>query len=182
MMFDKFEEITMKILVWVCVLAWPVLVLFLMFSPYADASDENGDTFCLAQNIYFEAGNQPLAGKMAVAEVVYNRVSMSSYPDTICGVIYDAKLRVNWKGDIVPVINMCQFSWYCDGKSDLPTDSKTWNTSYKIAQAYIEKKLYWGEVWDVTEGSTHYHADSVHPYWADSLNRTVTIDNHIFYK
>ena len=31
-MFDKFEEITMKILIWVCVLAWPALVLFLMFA------------------------------------------------------------------------------------------------------------------------------------------------------
>mgnify|MGYP003624277957 CR=1 FL=1 len=150
------------------------------------ASGESEDTFCLAQNIYFEAGNQPVAGKMAVAEVVYNRVAMAAYPDTVCGVIYDAKLKVNWKGDTVPVINMCQFSWYCDGKSDMPTDSKTWNIAYRIAQAYSDKTLYWNsqqqEAWDLTEGSTHYHADSVHPYWADSLNKTVTIDNHIFYK
>jgi spore germination cell wall hydrolase CwlJ-like protein len=39
-----------------------------------------------------------------------------------------------------------------------------------------------GEWQDITEGATHYHNDQVHPYWADSLNRTVTIDNHIFYK
>lgn len=35
---------------------------------------------------------------------------------------------------------------------------------------------------DITEGSTHYHNDSVYPYWADSLNETVNINNHIFYK
>ena len=28
------------------------------------ASDPNGDEYCLAQNIYFEAGNQPLAVKL----------------------------------------------------------------------------------------------------------------------
>ena len=36
------------------------------------ASDENGEAVCLAKNIYFEAGNQPLAGKVAVAHVVLN--------------------------------------------------------------------------------------------------------------
>ena len=35
---------------------------------------------------------------------------------------------------------------------------------------------------DVTEGATHYHADYVEPYWAKTMNRTVTIDNHLFFK
>ena len=41
-MLEKFEEITMKILIWVCVLAWPVLILVLILAPMAQASDENG--------------------------------------------------------------------------------------------------------------------------------------------
>ena len=53
------------------------------FSTKVNASDENGDVFCLAQNIYFESANQPLAGKIAVAQVVQNRVVHPSYPDTI---------------------------------------------------------------------------------------------------
>jgi hypothetical protein len=56
------------------------------FSIPLQASDENGDVFCLAQNIYFESANQPLAGKIAVAQVVQNRVVHPSYPDTICDV------------------------------------------------------------------------------------------------
>lgn len=141
------------------------------------ASDENGEVYCMAKNIYFEAGNQPLAGKIAVSQVVLNRVYSIAYPDDICGVIYQAKWHDNWKGTTVPVRNMCQFSWFCDGKSDVPQDSDTWMQSLMIANAVLN-----GDFGDITEGSTHYHADSVHPYWADSLNRTVTIDNHIFYK
>jgi len=155
-----------------------VLFMFIMFLPNnANASDENGEAFCLAQNIYFESGNQPMVGKIAVSHVVLNRVESDLYPDTICDVIYQAKTRVNWKNEIVPIRNQCQFSWYCDGKSDDPVDSKTWIASMQLARRIIQ-----GEWSDITEGATHYHADFVYPYWADSLNRTTTIDNHIFYK
>ena len=176
-MLEKFEEITMKILIWVCVLAWPVLLLVLILAPMAQASDENGDVFCMAKNIYFEAGNQPLAGKLAVSHVVLNRVMSDEYPNNICDVVYQAQWFKNWKGATIPVRHMCQFSWFCDGKSDVPEDSATWNSSLKIAA-----NLMYYRNQDITEGATHYHADNVHPYWADSLNRTVTIDQHIFYK
>tara|TARA_B100002019_G_scaffold293504_1_gene321661 strand:+ start:6855 stop:7385 length:531 start_codon:yes stop_codon:yes gene_type:complete len=152
-------------------------MLLMMTSMKAEAYDANGEAFCLAKNIYFEAGNQPLVGKVAVSHVVLNRVDSSLYPDTICDVVYQSRWRINWKGEEVPVRNKCQFSWFCDGKSDEPVDSKTWIESMLIARRVIE-----GEWSDVTEGATHYHADSVLPYWASSLNRTVTIDNHLFYK
>ena len=155
-----------------------ILFMFLILMPNtANASDENGEAFCLAQNIYFESGNQPMVGKIAVSHVVLNRVESDLYPDTVCDVVYQAEMRENWKGDIVPVRNRCQFSWYCDGKSDDPVDSKTWIASMQLARRILQ-----GEWSDITEGATHYHADFVYPYWADSLNRTTTIDNHIFYK
>ena len=141
------------------------------------ASDPNGEIFCLAKNIYFEAGNQPIAGKIAVAQVVQNRVESVNYPDTMCGVVYQAKWRTNWNGSLVPVRNKCQFSWYCDGKSDAPVDSNTWLLSLRIARDVLQSKY-----GDITEGSTHYHATRVHPYWADSLTEVVTVDQHIFYK
>ena len=152
-------------------------MLLMMTSMKAEAYDANGEAFCLAKNIYFEAGNQPLIGKVAVSHVVLNRVDSSLYPDTICDVVYQSRWRINWKGEEVPVRNKCQFSWFCDGKSDEPVDSKTWIESMLIARRVME-----GEWSDVTEGATHYHADSVLPYWASSLNRTVTVDNHLFYK
>jgi N-acetylmuramoyl-L-alanine amidase len=91
--------------------------------------------------------------------------------------VYDAKMRVNWKGLSVPALNQCQFSWYCDGKSDAPVDSNTWLLSLHIARDVLQSKY-----GDITEGSTHYHSTSVHPYWADSLTKVVTVDQHIFYK
>ena len=145
--------------------------------PKAHASDANNDIYCMAQNIYFESGNQPLAGKVAVAHVVLNRLEHMNYPTSICGVVYQAKLKQNWKGNMVPVLHQCQFSWYCDGKSDDPVDSPTWLKSLHVARDVIQ-----GAYPDITEGSTHYHSDSVYPYWADSLNETVYINNHIFYK
>lgn len=155
-----------------------LLAIALIFAaPYTHASDENGDAYCMAKNIYFEAGNQPVAGKIAVSHVVLNRMYSPSYPDNICDVIYQARWRTDWKGKEVPVRHMCQFSWFCDGKSDDPVDSDTWMFSLMVANSVLN-----GDFSDITEGSTHYHADSVHPYWADSLNKVVTIDNHIFYK
>ena len=148
-----------------------------LMSPMAHGSDENGQTVCLAKNIYFEAGNQPLAGKVAVAHVVLNRMEHSAYPKDICGVVYQAKWKENWKGDMYPVRNMCQFSWFCDGKSDEPLDTDTFYESYIVAQDVIM-----GKYPDITEGATHYHNLWVEPYWADTLNETVQITHHIFYK
>ena len=47
------------------------------------------EAFCLAQNVYFEARNQPLAGQMAVISVTVNRVNDGRFPNTICGVVYE---------------------------------------------------------------------------------------------
>ena len=154
-----------------------LLMFLLLFPSTVTASDENGDTFCLAQNIYFEAGNQPLAGKIAVAHVVLNRLEHKSYPNNVCGVVYQAKLRESWAGNMIPIRNQCQFSWYCDGKSDEPLDTKTWLEVLRIARDIQD-----GAWADITEGATHYHATRVNPYWADSLNETVVINEHIFYK
>ena len=146
--------------------------------PKAYGSPENPERVCLAQNIYFEAGNQPVAGKIAVAQVVLNRVQDGQFPDSVCDVVYQTKeWRTSWKGNKIPALGQCQFSWFCDGKSDEPLDTKTWFASYQIASDVIM-----GKYPDITGGATHYHADTIHPYWADSLNETVHINNHIFYK
>tara|TARA_B100000902_G_scaffold398989_1_gene467836 strand:+ start:1070 stop:1633 length:564 start_codon:yes stop_codon:yes gene_type:complete len=154
------------------------LLMFILLIPQkVQAFDENGDAVCLAKNIYFEAGNQPLAGKVAVAQVVINRMEHASYPKDICGVVYQAKWRENWRGEQVPVRHQCQFSWFCDGKSDEPLDTDTFFESYTIAQDVIM-----GKYPDITEGATHYHSIMVDPYWNDSLNETVQITDHIFYR
>tara|TARA_B100001113_G_scaffold223465_1_gene183439 strand:+ start:662 stop:1201 length:540 start_codon:yes stop_codon:yes gene_type:complete len=154
-----------------------VFLTLMTFSMYAKSSDANGDRYCLAQNIYFEAANQPKAGRMAVAHVVLNRVNDGQFPNTVCDVVYQAKWGTNWKGNPYPLRNKCQFSWFCDGKSDEPTDSVTWMESIKLA-GFILNDYYP----DITEGALWYHANSVDPYWNDFLTSTVIINDHIFYK
>jgi len=158
---------------------WTILFLYLILAAgKAYASQEDSyDRYCMAQNIYFEAANQSFAGKLAVAHVVMNRVEDLQFPNEICDVIYQAKTRINWQGNEVPIRNQCQFSWYCDGKSDEPVDSKTWIKSLFIADLALT-----GKYPDITEGSLWYHADFIYPYWADELQHVVKIDNHLFYK
>ena len=135
------------------------------------------DKVCLAKNIYFEAANQSFAGKLAVSHVVINRVMDAQFPDTICDVVYQGYTKINWKGNEVPIRNKCQFSWYCDGLSDEPVDSKTWAKSLIIAEMVLTSIHP-----DITEGALWYHADYILPYWADELEYVTTIDEHIFYK
>ena len=157
-----------------------LLTLLSVGSVYAVESEESlqlDQKFCLAKNIYFESGNQPLAGKVAVAHVTLNRVKNFQFPNTICGVVYQAQWKLNWKGKKVPRRNRCQFSWFCDGKPDKPTDSETWMESTKVAEQVLNNKFP-----DITEKSLWYHADYVQPNWSNYLNKTVQIEDHIFYK
>jgi len=145
---------------------------------------------CLAKNIYFEARGETLKGKIAVANVTMNRVDSPNYPNTICGVVYQAKHSKWWlqhNGTLVPIRNQCQFSWYCDGKSDtlyltnkkgvvIKANMQSWLDSINIAKDSIR-----GEVVDVTHGALWYHADFVQPYWSVHYKETAKVGAHIFY-
>lgn len=131
--------------------------------------------YCLALNLYHEARGDSVLGMKAVGWVTLNRVHSQRYPDTICDVVYQARLDSNGN----PIRNQCQFSWWCDGKSDVPRDEKSWNQVNDIAHEVMQE---YGVIEDFTEGATMYHASYVNPYWADSYDRTVRIDTHIFYK
>jgi spore germination cell wall hydrolase CwlJ-like protein len=144
-------------------------------------SDFNFDEIeCLALNAYFEAGVEAYAGKLAVSNVVINRVNSSKFPDTICEVVKQGQYHA---GSDTPKRYKCQFSWWCDGKADDPFEGQAWEDSKAVAiDVYAS---FWDNTHnalDITEGSMYYHADYVTPYWAKSMNRVVTIDTHIFYK
>jgi spore germination cell wall hydrolase CwlJ-like protein len=135
---------------------------------------------CLALNIYHEARGDNYAGQVAVADVVLNRVEDVKYPNTVCEVVHQAKLSDWWldQGKEIPVRNQCQFSWYCDGKSDNPQNERAWNQSVAIAYTMMRYDSYRG----ITEGATHYHAEYVNPYWASSMQVVGRIGEHIFYR
>ena len=131
---------------------------------------------CLALNTYHEAKNQSMIGQVATAQVVMNRVADSRYPNTVCEVV---KQGPKYKGSDVPVRHKCQFSWFCDGKSDEPRrDSKEWRMAQEYARIVLSGRI----VLDVTEGATHYHETYVKPSWAKTKTRTTRIESHIFYR
>lgn len=131
------------------------------------------DTTCLALNMYHEARSESDIGQLAVGYVTMNRVESSRYPSSICGVVKQGKK--DSKGNMIR--HKCQFSWYCDGKSD-----KTHNESEWIKAVAMATKILNDPETDPTEGAIMYHADYVSPYWKSAYDKTVTIDTHIFYK
>lgn len=133
----------------------------------------DGEVFCLEQAVYFEARGESTLGQAAVAHNILNRQADSSFPNTICGVIQQGPR------DGSPItINRCQYSWYCDGKSDaVPTESTAW----KKVQSTVRDVLS-GVIPDPTNGANHYHATYVHPGWANVYTVVARVDNHIFYR
>ena len=129
---------------------------------------------CLATNIYYETMASSLADAMAVTDVVLNRVAHEKYPNTPCEVVHQSYL--NDKG--VPLLNKCQFSWYCDGKADDPQDMDAWVEAQQIAY----NMLIHFDARGITEGSTHYHATYVSPEWARDFALVGRIGEHIFYR
>jgi spore germination cell wall hydrolase CwlJ-like protein len=117
---------------------------------------------CLALNVYWEARDQEIAGQVAVAQVVMNRVVDPRYPDNVCDVVYEHK----------------QFSWYWDGKSDIPRDEEAWEIAQIVASGVLA-----GSVHSNLKGVTMYHAVYAQPYWSDHprVHPVAYIDDHIFY-
>ena len=138
------------------------------------------EMWCLAQNIYFESRSSNRADRMAVADVVLNRVKDSRYPNTICKVVHQGKQMPSWKdpSKMVMVRNKCQFSWYCDGKSDWPKDMDAWVEAQQIAH----NMMVYSDARGITEGATHYHAKYVDPNWARHYQLIGRIGEHIFYR
>ena len=121
---------------------------------------------CLSDAIYYEAANEPDDGQRAVAQVIINRMRHPTYPNSICGVIYQGSERTTG----------CQFSYSCDGSMARTPARPAWLRAQRVAMAAIT-----GSVYEPVGMATHYHATYVYPYWAPSLNFLGTIGAHRFY-
>lgn len=99
---------------------------------------------CMATNIYFEARGEPEVGQTAVAYVVLNRMADNRFPSTVCGVTHH-----KYKGT-------CQFSWYCDRNSNVPSNKEQYARAERIALAVMQ-----GEIENPIGGSLFFHATSV---------------------
>ena len=135
---------------------------------------------CLALNAYWEARNQSHMGMIGVSQVVMNRVESEHFPNTVCEVVKQGPTKPSWKNpeERIPVKNRCQFSWYCDGKSDeVPEiDKEIWEEAKLIAYG-----VYHNRIENKVGDSMWYHADYIRPAWAKQKKRITKIDNHYFY-
>lgn len=140
------------------------------------------EEMCLAEAIYFEARAEPTAGMVAVANVILNRVSSADFPNTICDVVHQGPTFPSWKDPkvMIPVRNRCQFSYYCDGKSDEPQDERMYERSLRVAlmMLTIDRNM----LLDITDGALFYHATYVNPDWNKNMTNTLNIGGHKFFR
>lgn len=116
---------------------------------------------CLATGIYFESKGEPLAGQLAVGEVIANRANSGGrFPSTYCGVLFQ-------RG---------QFS-FIRGRSlpSAPRSSRSWQTAVAIAKI-VDQDL----KDSVVGNALFFHAKRVSPGWR--LKRVAAVGNHIFYR
>lgn len=151
--------------------------------------------YCASLNVYHEARGESMAGKSAVMHVTLNRVNSEYYPNNICDVVKQAETRASWNDASVqvPIRNRCQFSWYCDGRSDavvlyhrlssgehqpIGDNIASWQQSVQVVLMAMM-----GFTIDPTSGATHYfNHNLVFPEWGHQFELTAVLGNHSFYR
>ena len=166
----------MKWAIRLCLLAAALLILLLIGAliPVRLSASELvvKEQRCMAEAVYFEARDQNFLGQIAVAVVIHNRTKDNRWPSTICGVV---KEGLYWRGN--PVKYKCQFSYWCDGRPERPTEKEAWAKALDISKQVLENRI----SIESLQGATHYHATTVRPFWAKKLEPRGQIGDHKFY-
>ena len=121
---------------------------------------------CLARTIYWEARGEATIDMEAIASVVMNRLGHEGFPNTICNVVKQGHEQ-----------GSCQFSWWCDGRSDQAKEDESYATAKEIARKALNLQLT-----DRTGGALYFHQRNATPGWAAEYTKTVEIGEFIFYK
>jgi N-acetylmuramoyl-L-alanine amidase len=116
---------------------------------------------CLTKTVYFEAGNQPKIGKLAVAYVTMNRVFSNGWPSTVCDVVYQKS----------------QYGW-TRLKKPIHKDF-IWNVSRRVALGVYKE---YNTHNDPTNGATYYCRLTEHFPWLHRIKSKVKIGQHNFYR
>ena len=80
-----------------------------------------------------------------------------------------------------PVKDRCQFSFYCDGRSDVPREPKAFQKALRLSEWLLLTKDW---IPDLTDGALYYHASwmEIWPRWSQEKRRLLQIDSHVFYQ
>ena len=120
----------------------------------------------MALAMYWEARGEGRRGMEAVGWTILNRVASPEFPSTPCAVVFEGGERPG-----------CQFSWYCDGKSDRPRELGSWRHAMLVAGDLMTRP---GA--DPTGGALFFHAASIRTPWRRPRLRTAQIGGHVFYR
>jgi spore germination cell wall hydrolase CwlJ-like protein len=115
---------------------------------------------CLAAGIYFESKSEPLAGQLAVGQVIANRSESGRFASSYCGVLFQRGQFSFVRGHSWPHISK---------------DGRQWQTAVAIAKI-VDQNLKESAVAD----ALYFHARRVHPGWR--LKRVASIGNHVFFR
>ncbi len=121
---------------------------------------------CLSRTIYWETKGEDAASMEAVANVVMNRLGHKGFPNTICEVVRQGHEQ-----------GACQFSWWCDGRSDDAEDEKSYAIAKEIARKALNRQLK-----DRTGGAMYFHNRKATPSWSAEYIKTVEVGEFVFYK
>jgi spore germination cell wall hydrolase CwlJ-like protein len=130
---------------------------------------------CLAKNIFYEAGSEPLNGQAAVARVVMNRIAYG-FGKNPCAVIYQSSHVDKLIDDEIQKVKLCQFSWVCEGKVDPNIHSARYKQAEQVAYDVLAYDAYTDVV---PKTALFFHNLTVDPLWP--YKQVAKIGNHIFY-
>jgi spore germination cell wall hydrolase CwlJ-like protein len=123
---------------------------------------------CLSEVLYYEARGEGASGQKAIAEVVFHRMNTGNFGHSICAVVYEGAGHSG-----------CQFSFTCNGDLLRRKDQVAWRRAEALAARILTGEV---RLANATGGAINYHAISVSPGWADTLQKTTQIGNHVFYR
>ncbi len=129
--------------------------------------DRQRAMYCLTAAIYYEAASETDDGMRGVAQTIVNRVHHPSYPNTVCGVVFQGSQRAG----------VCQFTFSCDGAMARAPNRAIWARSSRIAADALAGKVFAG-----VGLATHYHTQAIWPRWGKSLVMTNIVGAHIFHR
>jgi spore germination cell wall hydrolase CwlJ-like protein len=146
----------------------PVRIIVAKNGPDAVSTELLAEHRCLSEVLYYEARGEGRRGQQAIAEVVFHRMNTGNYGHSICAVVYEGAGHPG-----------CQFTFTCNGELTKGREEDAWRESEALAAQILTGEV---SLHNATGGATNFHAVSVSPDWADTMNKTAQIGNHIFYR
>ncbi len=124
-----------------------------------DDAASNDSLQCLAGAVYFESKGEPLAGQLAVAEVIINRAKSGRFPTDVCDV-------VTQRG---------QFSFVRGGHIPTISAGKAYRTAIAVAKVAL------ASAWNSpAPKALFFNTPNRSP--GGRLTKIAAIGNHIFYR